>query len=99
MTSHSPDLELAGADESTQGGLLVLGLRRALQPGESTEVVIDFRLRLGSGSFDRFGQDAQTSWWGSGHPLLAWEPEAAGAVSRWSTFSARRRRALRRAPP
>lgn len=66
--------ELAGADESTQGGLLVLGLRRALQPGESTEVVIDFRLRLGSGSFDRFGQDAQTSWWGSGHPLLAWEP-------------------------
>ncbi len=68
------DFEPAGADESTQGGLLVIGLRTALQPGQSTEVTIDFRLQLGAGTFDRFGQDAQTSWWGSGHPLLAWEP-------------------------
>lgn len=66
--------ERAGAEKSTQGGLLVLELRTALQPGQSTEVGIDFRLRLGRGTFDRFGQDPQASWWGSGHPLLAWEP-------------------------
>lgn len=66
--------EPAGADESTQGGLLVVALRTTLQPGDSTDVEIDFRLVLGTGAFDRFGQDATLSWWGSGHPLLAWEP-------------------------
>ncbi len=66
--------ERAGADESTQGGLLAVRLRGMLQPGESTDVEIDFELLLGTGAFDRFGHDGQLSWWGSGHPLLAWEP-------------------------
>lgn len=68
------EFEPAGADDSTQGGLLVVRLRAALHAGQSTEVSIDFRLQLGTGTFDRFGHDARTSWWGSGHPLLAWEP-------------------------
>ncbi len=66
--------EPAGAAESTQGGLLVVRLRAELQAGQSTEVSIEFELALGTGTFDRFGYDAQTSWWGTGHPLLAWEP-------------------------
>lgn len=68
------EFEPAGADDSTQGGLLIVRLRTPLQPGDRTEVGIDFRLQLGTGTFDRFGHDRQTSWWGSGHPLLAWEP-------------------------
>ena len=68
------DFEPAGAAEATQGGLLVVRLEGDLRPGQSTEVGIEFQLRLGLGTFDRFGHDAQTSWWGSGHPLLAWEP-------------------------
>ncbi len=68
------DFEPAGADALTQGGLLVVQLDVTLEPGQSTEVGIDFELSLGAGTFDRFGQDRQASWWGSGHPLLAWEP-------------------------
>jgi len=68
------DFESAGAEESTQGGLLVVRLGASLEPGQSTEVGIEFELRLGDGTFDRFGHDPQSSWWGSGHPLLAWEP-------------------------
>ena len=65
--------ETAGARAGTQGGLLVLGLASVLQPGDGTQVVIEFTLTLGTGSFDRFGRDDESSWWGSGHPLLAWE--------------------------
>ncbi len=71
---ESVAFERAGAEASTQGGLLVLQLRRTLRPGQATDVHIDFRLRLGAGTFDRFGQDRQASWWGSGHPLLGWVP-------------------------
>jgi aminopeptidase N len=37
-------------------------------------VALDFTLTLGEGTFDRFGTDDGLSWWGSGAPLLAWEP-------------------------
>src|SRR4051794_38927912 len=56
------------------GGLYVVPLRQALAAGKSTEVELRFTLTLGSGSFDRFGTDADVSWWASGAPLLAWEP-------------------------
>lgn len=67
--------EPAAAAADTQGGLLVVSLQRTLQPGESTELSIDFELALGGSGFDRFGADTGLSWWGSGYPLLAWVPD------------------------
>jgi hypothetical protein len=56
------------------GGLYIVELEDELAAGESTEVELDFSLTLGARGFDRFGVDGQVSWWGSGAPLLAWEP-------------------------
>ena len=64
--------ESAGAADP--GGLYVVTLEDELAAGESTEVELDFALALGVGAFDRLGTDAGVSWWGSGAPLLAWEP-------------------------
>lgn len=66
--------EPAGADPDSQGGLLVLALADTLDPGEAIEVTVEFVLRLGNSGFDRFGLAGGLSWWGSGHPLLAWVP-------------------------
>ncbi|MGY1811760.1 M1 family aminopeptidase [Blastococcus sp. SYSU D00820] len=64
--------ESAGAAEP--GGLYVIALDDELQPGDPTEVELDFTLTLGSGGFERFGTAPGVSWWASGAPLLAWEP-------------------------
>ncbi|HEV7728288.1 MAG TPA: M1 family aminopeptidase [Modestobacter sp.] len=56
------------------GGRYVLPLARRLAAGESTDVRLDFTLRVGEGTFDRFGTTDGVSWWASGAPLLAWEP-------------------------
>jgi hypothetical protein len=62
------------ADAEGPGGLYVVTLDGELTAGRSTEVTLDFRLHLGSGDFDRFGRTDHVSWWGTGFPLLAWEP-------------------------
>jgi len=68
----------AGRYEQAQaagpGGLYVVELDEELPAGESTEVTLDFSLTLGGGGFERFGVDGGVTWWGSGAPLLAWEP-------------------------
>jgi hypothetical protein len=56
------------------GGLYRVALTHGLAAGDSTEVALDFTLTLGAGTFDRFGTDDGLAWWGSGAPLLAWEP-------------------------
>jgi aminopeptidase N len=61
------------------GGLYVLRLDRTLDAGETTEVELDFTLRLAGGGFDRVGSDDGVTWWASGAPLLAWEPGAGWA--------------------
>ncbi len=63
-----------GAQAEEPGGLYVVLLRRPLAAGESTEVVLDFTLQLGGAGFERLGVAEDVSWWGSGAPLLAWEP-------------------------
>ncbi|MFQ1001810.1 M1 family aminopeptidase [Modestobacter sp. SSW1-42] len=63
-----------GAGAGDPGGRYVLALTRTLAAGESTEVALDFTLRLGGGGFERLGTAPDVSWWGSGAPLLAWEP-------------------------
>ncbi|MPR00159.1 peptidase M1 [Modestobacter sp. I12A-02628] len=65
-------VERAGAADP--GGLYVVRLDRELEPGETTEVTLDFTLDLGSAGFDRVGSDDGLAWWASGAPLLAWEP-------------------------
>jgi aminopeptidase N len=64
--------ENAGA--AAPGGLYVVTLGDPLAAGESTEVELDFTLRLGGGGFERLGTAEGVSWWASGAPLLAWEP-------------------------
>jgi hypothetical protein len=64
--------EQAGA--AAPGGFYVVALTDRLTAGESTEVALDFTLRLGGGGFERLGTAQDVSWWASGAPLLAWEP-------------------------
>ena len=64
--------ESAGA--AAPGGLYVVTLAGPLAAGESTEVELDFTIRLGGGGFERLGTAENVSWWASGAPLLAWEP-------------------------
>jgi hypothetical protein len=66
-------VERGGAAASTQGGLLVIPLDQEVPAGQTVTADVGFTLRLGQGSFDRFGQQAGFAWWGSGQPLLAWE--------------------------
>ena len=56
------------------GGLYRVRLRDRLAAGETTRVSLRFTLTLGAGGFDRFGSAGGLAWWGSGFPLLAWEP-------------------------
>jgi hypothetical protein len=68
----SSGYESAGA--AAPGGLYVVALADRLAAGESTTVELDFTLRLGNGGFERLGAVQDVSWWGSGAPLLAWDP-------------------------
>ena len=72
-----PDVAGSGyesAGGASPGGLHVVRLDRTLAAGATTRVRLDFTTRLGSAGFDRLGATTAVSWWGSGAPLLAWEP-------------------------
>jgi aminopeptidase N len=77
--------EDAGA--AAPGGRYVVALTRPLAAGEATEVTLDFTLRLGGGGFERLGTAPGVSWWGSGAPLLAWEPGVGWARSPFSPLT------------
>lgn len=63
----------ADAADASQGGLLVVPLAGEVPAGQPVTAHVEFRLTLGDGAFDRFGRTTDYAWWGSGHPLLAWE--------------------------
>jgi hypothetical protein len=67
----------AGADTSTQGGLLHLPFPHEIPAGTTVTAELAFTLTLGQQSFDRFGRaddgGSRYAWFGSGQPLLAWE--------------------------
>jgi hypothetical protein len=74
---HGDDVRRGGNETdgaAAPGGLYRVTLRHRLGAGDTTRLVLRFTLTLGGGAFDRFGTDKGTSWWGSGAPLLAWEP-------------------------
>ena len=67
-----------GAAAGTPGSLYRVDLRETVPAGQTVSVELDFRLRLTDGrtpaGFDRLGADDDVTWWGSGAPLLTWEP-------------------------
>jgi hypothetical protein len=78
VTAVRGDAVAAGGYESARGaapgGLYVVTLADQLAAGGSTQVELDFTLRLGDSGFERLGTAEDVSWWASGAPLLAWEP-------------------------
>ena len=67
-----------GAASGTPGSLYRVDLRETVPAGRTVSVELDFRLRLTSertpAGFDRLGVEDDVTWWGSGIPLLTWEP-------------------------
>jgi hypothetical protein len=69
----------------SSGTLLRIPLGREVPAGESVTATLDFTLTLGGAIFERWGTTGRTAWWGTGHPLLAWERGAG-----WQTQPATR---------
>jgi hypothetical protein len=63
----------AGADSSSQGGLLHIPFGRRLVAGTTVTADLAFTVTLGKESFDRFGRTGGFAWFASAQPLLAWE--------------------------
>jgi hypothetical protein len=63
----------AGADPSTQGGLLRIPFASTVPAGTVVTADMAFRLTLGSESFDRFGTAGRFAYFASAQPLLAWQ--------------------------
>lgn len=68
-----PTYQSAGADPSTQGGLLIIPLAQTAPAGTAVSATIEFAVTLGKDSFDRFGRSAGYAWFASAQPLLAWQ--------------------------
>jgi hypothetical protein len=73
----TPTYTRAGADPSTQGGLLHIPFASTIAAGTTVTADIAFRLTLSAESFDRFGLTgngaSRYAWFASAQPLLAWE--------------------------
>jgi hypothetical protein len=63
----------AGGRRDTQGTLLTIPLAAPLPVGRPVTADLAFVLRLPPPTFDRMGSDGTVAWWGSAHPMLAWE--------------------------
>jgi hypothetical protein len=57
----------------TRSTILTLTLPRTLLAGERIGISMAFTVRLPTRGSERMGTDGSTAWWGSGHPMLAWE--------------------------
>src|SRR5215216_4079118 len=57
----------------SDGTLLRIPLDGEVSAGEAVTATLDFTLTLGAAIFERWGSTGRTAWWGTGHPLLAWE--------------------------
>lgn len=66
-------VEPAGAGRDAPGTLIRLRLPAPVSAGTTVTANVSFRLRLPRSDVDRYGFDANTAWWGSGHPLFAWQ--------------------------
>lgn len=68
----------AGAAPGAPGGLYRVDLRETVPAGRTVTVQLELRLQLTDrptpAGFDRLGVADGVTWWGSGIPLLTWEP-------------------------
>ena len=64
--------EQAGAGPGTQGTLLRLALPAESPAGRPVRARLAFTLTLPRADVDRWGHTAETAWWASAHPMLAW---------------------------
>ena len=72
-------VESAGAANGAPGTLVRLALPARVPAGARVSAELAFRLTLPKAAVDRYGHDDNASWWGSGHPLLAWQRGAGWA--------------------
>ncbi|HEV2891846.1 MAG TPA: M1 family aminopeptidase [Frankiaceae bacterium] len=66
-------VERAGGHRKAPGTLIRLALPRPSPAGRGVVADLAFTLTLPESDVDRYGYDATTAWWGSGHPMLAWQ--------------------------
>jgi Peptidase family M1 domain len=69
----TPRYEAAGADPSTQGGLLHIPFHAKIKAGTTVTADLAFTVSIGGASFDRFGSSGNFAWFASAQPLLAWQ--------------------------
>lgn len=65
---------------------LIVPLPRTVAAGSRLVIDVRFHVTLPRRGSDRIGSDGQTAWWGSGHPLLAWERGVGWATDRPGTL-------------
>jgi len=65
---------------------VIVPLPRTVAPGSRLTVDVRFHVTLPRRGSDRIGTDGATAWWGSGHPLLAWERGVGWATERPGTL-------------
>lgn len=65
--------EQAGAPPGAPGALVRLALPAPVAAGTEVTADLAFRLTLPEADIDRLGHATDLAWWGSGHPLLAWQ--------------------------
>ncbi|HSV67854.1 MAG TPA: hypothetical protein VLJ59_18395 [Mycobacteriales bacterium] len=65
--------EPAGAAPGSPGGVLAIPLATEVPAGQEVLAEVAFTLKLGQATFERFGREQGTAWFGSGQPLFAWE--------------------------
>lgn len=65
---------------------VIVALPRTVAAGARLTVDVRFQVTLPRGGSDRIGTDGSTAWWGSGHPLLAWEHGVGWATERTGTL-------------
>jgi len=71
--SRTLQAESLGGKPGTQGTLISAPLGHTAPAGESITADVTFTLVLPTPHFERWGSSGSTAWWGSGHPILAWE--------------------------
>jgi hypothetical protein len=73
----TPRVSAAGAPEDAPGTLIEIPLPQCVEAGASVTAELDFRMELGEHADERVGHSpsAETAWFATAFPLLAWERE------------------------
>ncbi|MEO6715288.1 MAG: hypothetical protein ABIM89_17955 [Mycobacteriales bacterium] len=89
---HVSRVAVSGAVQTTRlpandgSTYVIVPLPRTVAAGSRLVIDVRFHVTLPRRGTDRIGSDGQTAWWGSGHPLLAWERGVGWATDRAGTL-------------